>query len=67
MLAFFMTILSLILYNDTKTEIKSQTQQSGEIEFNQYVEYLDGNFGILEKLTNYMVNNTSFHKLLNSN
>lgn len=66
MLAFFMTILSLILYNDTKTEIKSQTQQSGEIEFNQYVEYLDGNFGILEKLTNYMVNNTSFHKLLNS-
>lgn len=67
LLGFFMIILSLILYYDTKAEIKYQNQQSGIVEFNQYSEYIDGSFQMIEKLINYLQNDTSFHKLLNTN
>ena len=65
LLTIIMLILSLVLYYDTKAEIKIQNQQSGIVKFNQYVEYLEGNFGMLEKLRVYLLNDTSFHKLLN--
>ena len=65
MLTLIMSVLSFILYNDTKTEIKSQIQQSGTVEFNQYTEYIDDNFSMIEKLVSYIINDTAFHKLLN--